>query len=368
MNERLLSLISRLSECFGPSGCEDEVRKVISDELGNLCDSVRLDRVGNLIALIRGSGERRDAESPRRVMISAHMDEVGFMICAADERGCLRFSTVGGIDPRVLCGRPVRILAHGERLISGVITSLPIHMRSSSERTKYTPTDKLYIDIGASSKEEALELVSIGDYGTFDTDFSTMGAGGVKLVGKALDDRLGCAIMLCLAERFAAKRASMNYDLYLSFSTREEIGRSGAIAATASISPDLAIVLESTAAADLASVAEESRVATQGEGGALSLADRSTIYDRETVDELIALGASVGINVQLKRYVSGGNDSSHIQRSGSGVRVAALSAPSRYIHSPTSVVDRRDVEAMLELTSALLCDECGTLSKLIERK
>lgn len=354
MKNRLFNLIALLSNTFGPSGCEDAVRAIIRDELEGLCDSIRVDAVGNLIACIKGRGEGYDSKSPRKIMISAHMDEVGFMITAADERGCLRFTTVGGIDPRVLCGRPVRILANGDRLISGVISSLPIHMRSSEERKKYTPTDKLYIDIGASSKDEALETVSIGDYATFDTDFSTMGTDGVKLVGKALDDRLGCAIMLVIAQQLSESAINLPYDLYLSFGTREEIGRSGTIAATASILPDLAIVLESTAAADLASVPEESRVATQGGGGALSLVDRSTIYDRELVMHLLELGKSAKIPVQLKRFVSGGNDSSHIQRSCGGVRVAALSAPSRYIHGPTSVIDRRDVEAMAELVLAFL--------------
>lgn len=288
------------------------------------------------------------------------------MITAADERGCLHFTNVGGIDPRVLCGRPVQILAHGERLISGVITALPLHMRSSEERGKYTPAGELRIDIGANSKDEALALVSVGDFATFDTEFSTIGRDGIKLMGKALDDRLGCAIMICIAEEMAKSDAPRDYDLYLSFSTREEIGRSGAVTATAWIAPALAIVLESTAAADLASVSEESRVADQGAGGALSLADRSTIYDRALVDRLVSLGRDEGIPVQLKRFVSGGNDSSHIQRSAGGVRVAALSAPSRYIHSPTSVIDRRDVESMLELVLALLRDKGSALTQLLQ--
>lgn len=367
MNERLTELISALSNAFGPSGCEDAVREHIAAFITPLVDRVKVDAVGNLLALIQGSGDGYDPSAPRKLMISAHMDEVGFMITAADSRGLLHFTNVGGIDPRVLCGRPVKLLAHGSKLISGVITSLPIHMRSSDERTKYTPADKLRIDIGAKSASEALELVSIGDYATFDADFSTIGHDGVKLMGKALDDRLGCAIMICLAERLAHGPKSRPYDIWLSFGTREEIGRSGTVAATATVRPDIAIVLESTAAADLASVAEESRVADQGAGGALSLADRSTIYDRALVDRLIALGRDNGIPVQLKRYVSGGNDSSHIQRSGSGVRVAALSAPSRYIHSPTSIVDRRDVESMLELVTALCEDRDSALTQLFER-
>ena len=173
--------------------------------------------------------------------------------------------------------------------------------------------------------------------------------------------------MITLAEEIATSNGDRPFDLYLSFGTREEIGRSGSITATASIQPDLAIVLESTAAADIASVPEESRVATQGEGGALSLADRSTIYDRDFADTLLSLGRSEGIPVQLKRLVSGGNDSSHIQRSGGGVLVASLSAPSRYIHGPTSVIDRRDIEAMAALVLAFLSDRGGALTKTIQR-
>lgn len=346
-------LLEKLSLIFGPSGCEGEVADFIVSQIEGDCDSITRDRVGNVIAKVSGRGIEYNSESPKKVMICAHMDEVGVMISDITEEGYLKFMTVGGISPTVLLDKRV-VIGEGDKRINGIISSKAIHMQSAEERTKVTPISKMYIDIGASSEAEAREYVEIGDVGVFESDFVRFGAENKLIKGKALDDRLGCAIMIDTMRKLHTNGKGLEYDVYFAFTCCEEIGISGAVVAANTISPNAAIVLESTAVADIHGVPEASRVAKLGEGGAISLMDRSTIYDRNIVDIALSVAEIKGIKAQIKRYVSGGNDSANIQRSGKGVKVLSLSAPSRYIHSASSVVHADDVEAMGELVYALL--------------
>ncbi len=350
-----IELLEQLSLLVGPSGCEDKVADFILSQIDGVCDEYRTDRAANLIAKIKGKGASYDETSPRKIMISAHMDEVGVMVTDITDEGYLKFATVGGIDSRVLCGKSV-LLLNEDKLCRGVIASKPIHLQSKSEREKTTPISDMYIDIGASSREEAEKNIRIGDEGVFDSDFVCFGKDKKKIKGKALDDRLGCAVMIDLMREIKRDMEDIPYDIYFAFTTCEEIGISGAAVAATGISPDLAIVLETTAVADIAGVGEASRVATQGEGGAVSYIDRSTVYDRELCDKVLDFARERGIKAQVKRYLSGGNDASHIQRSRDGVKTLALSAPSRYIHSPSNVVHRDDMEAIKKLIYALIAE------------
>ncbi len=346
-------LLEKLSLIFGPSGCEGEVADFIVSQIEGDCDSYTRDRVGNIIAKVSGRGIEYNSESPKKVMICAHMDEVGIMISDITEEGYLKFMTVGGISPTVLLDKRV-VIGEGNKRINGIISSKAIHMQTAEERTKVIPTSKMYIDIGASSEAEAREHVEIGDVGVFDSDFVRFGAGDKLIKGKALDDRLGCAIMIDVMRQLHESGKGLEYDVYFAFTCCEEIGISGAVVAANTISPDAAIVLESTAVADISGVPEASRVAKLGDGGAISLMDRSTIYDRNIVEIALSVAEIKGIKAQIKRYVSGGNDSANIQRSGKGVKVLSLSAPSRYIHSASNVVHADDVESMKELVYALV--------------
>ena len=346
-------LLEKLSLLFGPSGCEGEVADFIAAQIEGDCDSITRDRVGNIIAKVSGRGIEYNPESPKKVMICAHMDEVGIMVSDITEEGYLKFMTVGGISPTVLLDKKV-IIGEGDKRINGIISSKAIHMQSAEERTKVTPISKMYIDIGASSETEAREYVEIGDVGVFESDFVRFGSEDKLIKGKALDDRLGCAIMIDIMRKLHTNGKGLEYDVYFAFTCCEEIGISGAVVAANTISPDAAIVLESTAVADIHGVPEASRVAKLGEGGAISLMDRSTIYDRNIVDIALSVAEIKGIKAQIKRYISGGNDSANIQRSGKGVKVLSLSAPSRYIHSASNVVHTDDVEAMGELVYALV--------------
>ena len=341
-------LIERLCLLFGPSGCEDNVADFISEQISEVCDSLYTDKLGNLIAFI-GSG----AEGRKKLMISAHMDEVGFMITDIGDDGYLRFDTVGGIDESVLCGKSVTLGDEVNKL-RGVIASKAIHHKKKAERLDLTPITSMYIDVGLSSRDEVLKYLDIGSYGTFDSEFVRFGKDGNKIKCKALDDRLGCALMIEVMRKIYPMRETLAQDLYFCFTVREEIGLSGAQVAAQTLSPDFAIVLETTAVADIADVPDASRVAVQGEGGAISLMDRSTIYDRDMVDFALATAEKNGIKTQIKKYVSGGNDASHIHKSGVGVRVLALSAPTRYLHSPACVVDLRDYTSMKEQLEAML--------------
>ncbi len=343
------ALLKRLSLLFGPSGCEGNVADYIEEEVRALATRISRDAMDNVIAVIEGEGA---PDAKKKVMFSAHMDEVGFMIRAIDDDGYLKFGTVGGIDPRVLAGRRV-IVGDEENKLPGVIGVKPIHCQSAEERKKVFPVKDLYIDIGATSKEEAEKYVKLGDYAVFDSDFIRFGSEGRMIKAKALDDRLGCAIMIELM-RWASKAGPFPFDMYFAFTVREEIGRSGAKPSAYRIDPDYAIVLEGTAVGDIAGAPEHKRVAKQGDGGVLSLLDNGTIYDRDFVNFALDTAKKEGIKCQIKQYVSGGNDAAHIHKTRTGVRTLALSAPSRYIHTASNVIRYEDYVSMLELTRAMV--------------
>ena len=348
-----VNLIRELSLCFGPSGCEDAVRDFILEQIKGDCDSYRMDKAGNLIATVKGSGMDYDPANPKKLMLSAHMDEVGFMVREITEEGYLKFGVVGGIDPRVLCGR--HVLVGDRQKLHGVIASKAIHLQTPEERTKATPVKSMYIDIGAKDGEDAKKHVSVGDYVTFDSDFVLFGTDQKKMKGKALDDRAGCALLIEIMRELHRNPRPMAFDVCFAFTTCEEIGISGANVAAFGIQPDCAIILESTAVNDLPGAGRNS-VSYQGKGGALSLADRSTIYDTGFVDFALRTAEINGIPCQVKQLISGGNDAAHIQRSLAGIRVLALSMPTRYIHSASNVAQVEDYESMRALTLAMIRD------------
>ena len=354
-----LSLIRALSTGFGPSGCEDEIRTMIEKEISSLSGKIYTDPLGNLI-VHRAFGT---AEKRPRLMISAHMDEVGFMVTEITDEGYLHFDTVGGMDESVMAGRKVT-LGDEEPHVRGVICSKAIHHKSKKERQKTVPVDKLYMDIGASSREEAERLVSVGTFGTFDSAFYTFGSNDRMVKSKALDDRMGCAALIELLRELEEQPIAQALDLFVCFTVREEIGLSGAQTAATQIKPDFALVLETTAVGDVAEVEPAKRVADVGGGGVISLMDRATVYDRPFVDFLLSTAKAEGIAAQVKRYVSGGNDAGHIHKSGTGVRTAAVSVPTRYLHSPACVASLDDYEAVRDLAIATV----RNLDQLLEEK
>ncbi len=345
MNYR--ELIYELCAIGGASGDEWRVAEYIKQKLTLLDVPFECDKMGNVtVPLHLGNGEKR-----MKLMVCAHMDEVGFMINSVSKEGYLGFDTVGGISESVMAGRRVRVFAEGGEL-EGVIASKAIHHKEKKEREKATPVDKLYIDIGAKDSDEARALVRIGDFAVFESATYEFGDGFIK--AKALDDRMSCAAMLEMIEAMAKEPPSIDADVYFCFTVREEIGLSGARVATFNIRPDVAIVLETTAVADIADVEDCRRVAKLGQGVCVSVADRSTIYDRELIDLAMRVARENNISAQIKRYVSGGNDAGSIHRTAEGVRVLALSVPTRYLHSPACVAKLCDYEAQRDLCKQII--------------
>lgn len=347
MDERL-SLLKKLCGAFGPTGCDGNIADIVRAELDGLCDEVVSCRDGSVIALRKGDGS-----SGKRFMLNGHMDEVGFMVTHIDDEGYIHVCCLGGIDPRVVCGRKVTI-GDETRKITGIVSSKAIHQQSASERSEAVPVDKMYIDIGAENKEEAEKYVEVGDFAVYEGDFVEFGNG--KIRSKAIDDRLGCALMILVLRSLKAENVVLPFDLYCAFSTLEEIGGMGAQTSVYRIAPDAGIVFEATAVSDVAGTPDECRVAVQGEGGCISMLDRTTVYNMRFAEFAIKTGEKHNIKCQYKRYVSGGNDARHVQRVRAGALALTMSAPARYIHTPSNVIAASDYYAMCDLTCAILKD------------
>lgn len=330
-------LLERLSHASGVSGNEGEVREIIKEAVRDHVDELQVDNLGNLIALKKGK------QPGPKVMIAAHMDEVGLMITWIEKNGMLRFTTVGGIDKRVLQGKAVLV---GPNRLPGVIGSKPIHRQEPSERNKPLPVNQLFIDIGAKSKEEAEKKVKVGDYAIFATKFGEFGAGKYK--GKAMDDRVGCLVLI------ETLKNTYNMPVYGVFTTMEEIGTRGAAVAAHAVDPDLGIVLEGTVCADFMFDVPEGHATNIGAGPALSLMDATSIANKAMVRHLVELAERNKIPYQFRRATSGGNDAGRISLTRKGVPACSISVPCRYIHSPVSVVSKSDIENTIKLLDTFL--------------
>lgn len=334
----MVELLKTLCSLDGVSGNEDRVREFIARQVKPYADSIRTDALGNLIVFKKG---RKAAGN--KLLLAAHMDEVGIIITHILDNGFLKFDLVGGIDRRVAIGKAVLI---GPNRVPGIIGLKAIHLVSREERKKAPKTDVLYIDIGAKDKKAAMEMVSLGDYASFISEPETFGNGLFK--AKAIDDRVGCAVMLELL------REDLPLDVTFAFTAQEEVGTRGAFAAAFSTTPEVALVLEATTAADLPDVDPAKRVCALGKGPVVSYMDGGTVYDRVLFETLRGLAVDNQIPWQTKEYIAGGNDARTIQRTKTGVRVAAISAAVRYLHAPASIGSVADFENMLKLTRLFL--------------
>lgn len=335
-------LLRELCLINGVSGDEGSVREYIIEKIKDICE-YRTDNLGNLICLRKGA-----KTSEKKIMICAHMDEVGMIVTSVRSDGTLTFGTVGGVDASVIIGRQVKV---GKALLSGVIGSTAIHNLSPEERDKAPKTDSLYIDIGAADKADAERYVKPGDCVYFDSEYMEFGSGRVK--SKAIDDRAGCAMMIKLMQE------EHEYDTYYVFNVQEEIGLRGSTVSAFSVQPDIAIVLEATTAADIDGVSGAKKVCSLGGGPVVSFMDRSTIYDKELYRIAFEAAEKEGIPCQTKTMIAGGNDSGAIHISGKGVRTIAVSVPCRYLHSPSCVIEYADLENSYRLVKNLLKEVSG---------
>lgn len=331
----MLETIKKLSLLDGVSGRENAVRDYIINEVSAYADSIETDPLGNLIVFKKGKNTPKN-----KVMLDAHMDEVGLMITYINSDGTLEFDRVGGIDKRVMLGKPVTV---GENKIKGVIGVKATHMVPAAEKLNMPST--MYIDIGADSKEEAEKVVSLGDYVCFNSEFVKFGDGLIKC--KALDDRAGCAILIDMI------KSELPYDMYFNFAAGEEVGFGIAQTAFYKVQPDYAIVVETTTAADLADVPENKKVCSLGNGGVISFMDRRTIYPKELFDSAFELAEKHGIKAQVKSLVAGGNNAGVIHKAAGGIKTITVSLPCRYLHSPSCVLKREDIEESAKLIRVL---------------
>ncbi|MCM1054134.1 MAG: M20/M25/M40 family metallo-hydrolase [Bacteroides sp.] len=341
--ENLKRLVKELSAINGASGDESRIREKLISLLPENTN-YRVDNLGNLIV------EKKGSRTPaKKLMVAAHMDEVGFIVTHICEDGSLCFAPVGGVLPCVVFGRQLVI---GNN-IYGAVAGKPMHLLKDEEASAQPKISDLRIDIGAESREEAEKLVSLGDFAYFTGEQSDLGDGFMS--GKALDDRIGCAIMLQMIN------SEMCFDVTFVFTVQEEIGTRGAAAAAYSVDPDIAIVLETTTACDISGAEGAKKVCILGNGAVISFMDRGTVYDRELYKLGFDAAKEIGVKCQTKTVVAGGNDSGAIHKAAGGVRTMAVSVPCRYLHSPNCVIKESDMYDTAKLAAALI-KKLGELS------
>ncbi len=329
--------LKKLSALDGVSGDEKPVRDFILSHVKDYVDDYWVDKMGNLITFKKGT-----RKGPK-VMLDAHMDEVGLMVTHINSDGLLKFQVVGGIEDRVLVGKRVRI---GEKGVPGVIGFKPIHLQDGSERTGAVNKKKLTIDIGAKDKEQAEAKVEVGDIVAFAYD--PVEFGDNKLMAKALDDRVGCAALIEIL------KGRYEFDVYGCFTVQEEIGLKGAKTASFQVMPDIAIILEGTTCYDVPDTEEQGMSTRCGQGPALTIMDRSVIVDSDLLNLIVDVAERNKIPYQFKQTISGGTNAGRIQANATGVKVAAIAVPCRYIHTPVSVMDKSDFENMIKLATEVL--------------
>ncbi|WP_420593753.1 M42 family metallopeptidase [Deinococcus sp.] len=341
--DRLLTL----SNLNGVPGREDAVREYLRGELSSLVDETRVDAMGNLIAFKAGREPLGGAQR-ERVMLSAHMDEIGFLVRYIDDRGFLRVQALGGFDPRNLFARNVTVQTRSETL-PGILTpgGRPIHISSAEDRSKVPELKAFFVDLGLEA-EEVKRRVRVGDMVTLDQQARQMGQ---LIVGKAMDDRASVFMQL---EVLRQLEGPPRHDVYAVFSTQEEVGLRGAVTAAYSVEPTIGIGLDVTLAVDTPGVEADEAVTRLGEGIGIKVYDSSMVSTRSLVDEFADLAEREGIRYQLEVLALGGTDGAAIQRSRAGVPTLTLSLPTRYIHSVTEAVHVDDLEAGIALLLAYL--------------
>ena len=330
-----MTLLNELCMLNGTSGDEKQVRGYIISKLPDDC-TYSVDPLGNLIV------EKKGETTPKnKVALFAHMDEVGFIVTYINSEGYVYVSNVGGIDNSALFGK--KITVNG---LVGVAGSKAIHQCSADERKKVPEISAVSVDFGFENKEQVEKYISLGDLGYFKSDFIPFG--NKMLKAKALDDRVGCAVMLELLQ----EKSKIDYTCV--FTVQEEIGTRGATVSAYTVNPDYAIVIETTTASDIPDTPDHKKVCKTGGGAVVSFMDRATLYDRELYKQAFEIAKSNDIPCQTKTVVAGGNDAGAIHKAAGGIKTIAVSLPCRYIHSGSSVCNINDIESVERLAKELL--------------
>ena len=330
--------LKQLTEINAVSGHEQQMRRVLLTELAHCGAQVSMDRMGNVVAEKKGTGAQ-----PKRIMVTAHMDEVGLIVTGHTEEGFLRIAPVGRVDARMIISK--RVLVGDERL-PGIIGAIAIHLQTAEDRKRVLSYSDIYVDIGAKEKGEAERKAPLGAYIAFDTPYVTFGED--RACGKALDSRTGVWNLLRLLEKNYAN------DLVAVFTSQKEVGCRGAKGASFAKEPDVGLVLDGTDANDLGMIDEVQQCCRQGDGVAVSFMDQASIGDRQLFKQALQAAEEGQIPCQVRQYAGGSNESGDAQRAREGIPTLVLSVPCRYMHSPSSTVKLSDVDAQLALTEKLL--------------
>ncbi|WP_334099879.1 M42 family metallopeptidase [Thermotoga petrophila] len=327
--------LKELSMMPGVSGDEGKVRDFIRSKIEGLVDNLYTDVLGNLIALKRGR------DSSKKLLVSAHMDEVGFVVNKIEKDGKVAFLPVGGVDPRILPGKVVQL-----KDLKGVIGYRPIHLQRDEENTP-PRFENLRIDFGFSSADEAKKYVSIGDYVSFVSDYIEKNG---RAVGKAFDDRAGCSVLIDVLE----SGVNPAYDTYFVFTVQEETGLRGSAVVVEQLEPTCAIVVETTTAGDNPELEERKWATHLGDGPAITFFHRGYVIPKEIFQTIVDTAKNNDIPFQMKRRTAGGTDAGRYARTAYGVPAGVISTPARYIHSPNSIIDLNDYENTKKLIKVLV--------------
>lgn len=341
-----MKLLKILCKTPGIAGYEQRIQKVIKEELEKVTDEVKIDKLGNVIG-IKKAKKLSGKPAPKKVMIAAHMDEIGFVIQYIDEDGFLKFFTLGGFDLKTLFAQ--KVIVHGVRDVKGVIGSKSVHLLNEEDRKTLPKIQELFIDTGL-ERNEVLKIVKRGDFATLAGCFEEINS--KTIITKALDDRVGVYIMI-----EALKRIKNCYvDIYAVATVQEEIGEHrGAVVSSFFIEPDIGIALDIVAASDLPGIEKEERLIILGGGTVITLMDSLyTISDREIISLLKKIAEDNKIKYQIDIKMRGGTDAGVIQRSKTGTPICIISVPVRYTHTAIEMCHKDDIESSIRLLSKFL--------------
>lgn len=334
-------LLKQICEIAGAPGFEKRVRDLVVDLVNPLADEVKVDNLGNVIAVKKG---RRNPDG-KRVMVAAHLDEIGFIVTHIDECGFLRFHTLGGFDPKTLTAQ--RVVVHGKKDLIGVMGSKPIHVMSPEERTKLPKTTDFFIDLGM-SREEVEKFISVGDPVTRDRELIEMGD---CVNCKSIDNRVAVFILIETLKQLE----NPAYDVYATFTVQEEVGLRGASVAAHQINPDFGIALDTTIAFDVPGASPHEKVTKLGRGAAIKIMDASTICDYRMVEFMKQTAAKEAISWQPEILTAGGTDTAGVQRMGKqGAIAGAISIPTRHLHQVIEMAHKQDIADSIALLKACL--------------
>jgi endoglucanase len=340
-----IPLLTRICEAPGAPGFEIKIRELVLKELKGLVDTVRIDNMGNVIALKKGKS------SEKKVMAAAHMDEIGFIVTHIDDNGFIRFNPLGGFDPKTLTSQ--RIIVHGKKDLVGVMGCKPIHVMTPEERDKKLKLSDYFIDLGM-CKKEVEKIVSVGDPITRLSELLELGD---CVNVKSLDNRVSVFVLLEALKMIKKSRKKPAYDFYAVFTVQEEVGIRGANVSALDIQPDFGIGLDTTIACDIPGTPPQDQVTQLRKGAAIKIMDSSTICDYRMVAFMKKTAEAKKIKWQPEILSAGGTDTAGLQRMVAGGSIAgAISIPTRNIHQSTEMSDKKDIENCIKLLAACVCD------------